>query len=68
MVESDTTFLVERKMDQLLERLKTQYGFSSKADVLRKAVALLELAIDAEQQGGQIVLKSGDKETRIVIR
>ena len=48
------TFTIDDSTDQLLERLKNALGKTSRAEILRKAIALLEVATEAEQEGGSI--------------
>jgi len=53
-----TTYNVDRKLDQTLEDLRQHYGAASKADVLRKAVALLKLARENEQPDGSVLIRT----------
>lgn len=52
------TFTIDEVTDRVLEELKAKLGKTSKAEVLRKAIALLEVATDAEQEGGIATLDS----------
>jgi hypothetical protein len=52
-----TTFNVDSKFDQTLEALKTHYRVSSKAEILRKAIALLNVATRSEQEDGSIIIR-----------
>lgn len=64
-----TSFNVDAKLDRTLEELKQHYGASSKAEVLRKAVALLKVASENEQPDGSIVMRTAqNKELRVVVR
>ena len=63
-----TTFNVDDKMDKTLEELKIYLGATSKSEVLRKAVALLNIAKNAEQPDGSIVLKKDGAEVKIIIK
>lgn len=63
-----TSFKFDSKTNQLLEQLRQHYGASSKAEVLRKAIALLDVAAEAEQQDQQIMVESKDgKQKRQVL-
>lgn len=63
-----TSFKFDAKTNKLLEDLRQHYGASSKAEVLRKAIALLDVAADAEDHGHQIMVESKDgKERRQVL-
>ena len=48
------TFTIDDNTEQLLERLKNALGKTSRAEVLRKAIALLDVATEAELEGGSI--------------
>lgn len=63
-----TSFSVDAKMDKKLEELKEHFGASSKSEVIRKAVALLNIAKDAEQSDGSFVIKKGDEEVKVIVK
>ena len=64
-----TSFNIDPKLDATLEDLKKHYGAASKAEVLRKAIALLKVASDNEQADGSIAMKTAqNKELRVVVR
>lgn len=48
------TFTIDEATDQILEKLKAALGKTSRAEVLRKAIALLEVATEAEKSGGSV--------------
>jgi hypothetical protein len=52
------TFTIDQATDQVLEDLKTKLGKTSKAEVLRKAIALLDVATEAEKDGGIATIDS----------
>lgn len=54
----------------MLEELKDHYGASSKAEVLRKAIGLLDIAADAEKKHRHLVVESEDESVkhRILVR
>ena len=55
-------------MDKTLEDLKQHYGASSKAEVLRKAIALLNIAKNAEQPDGSVVIRKKDEDLKVIVR
>jgi Ribbon-helix-helix protein, copG family len=64
-----TSFNIDPKMDKTLEELKQHLGASSKAEVIRKAVALLNVAKDAEQLDGSVVIKNrSGVEVRVIVK
>lgn len=63
-----TTFNVDEKMVKVLEDLRIHYHASSRAEVLRKAVALLKIASESEAEGGSIIVRKDDVDQKIVIQ
>lgn len=64
-----TSFNVDQKLDQTLEELKKHYGATSKAEVLRKAVAFLKVARENEQADGSIVIKTAqNRDMKVLVR
>ncbi len=63
-----TTFNIDEKMGQTLEELKEHFGASSKAEVLRKAVALLKIATESEAADGSITIRKNDVDQKIIIK
>ncbi|WUR16095.1 hypothetical protein E7V67_013625 [[Empedobacter] haloabium] len=63
-----SSFNIDSKLDSTLEDLKKHYGASSKAEVLRKAVALLNIVSRYEGADGSVTLRQGDNDTKIVLR
>ncbi|MDE2255649.1 MAG: hypothetical protein KGL42_15475 [Betaproteobacteria bacterium] len=63
-----TTFNVDPKFDQTLEALKTHYQASSKAAILRKAIALLNVASRSEQEDGSIIIRQDGQDVKIILR
>lgn len=61
------TFDVSSELNEMLERLAAQTS-ATKSEVLRKAIALMDVAVDAKTKGQKIVL-ADDKDqvvTKIV--
>jgi hypothetical protein len=63
-----TTFNIDEKMGQSLDELKEHFGASSKAEVLRKAVALLKIAAESEAADGSITIRKDDTDQKIIIK
>ncbi|MGM9482789.1 hypothetical protein ACS5PN_16465 [Roseateles sp. NT4] len=64
-----TTYNVDRKLDQTLEDLRRHYGAASKAEVLRKAVAILKLAQEHERADGSLWIRGvGVRTVRVIMR
>lgn len=63
-----TSFEFDAKTSALLETLKEQSHSSSKAEVLRKSLGLLDAVMRAKREsGGPIFIKIGDQEREIII-
>ncbi len=63
-----TSFNIDEKTDRTLEELKAHFGASSKAEVVRKAIAFLNVAKDAEQADGSVVIKKNGAELRVIVK
>jgi hypothetical protein len=63
-----TSFNIDERTDRTLEELKTHYGASSKAEVVRKAIALLNVAKAAEQPDGSVVIMRGADQVRVIVK
>lgn len=61
-------FTIDPKTDQTLERLKQHYGVATKAEVLRKAIALLNVATRYEHPDGSLIICKGSHELKIMMR
>jgi hypothetical protein len=55
-----TTFKFSKQTLNVINQLKKDFGASSKAEVIRKALALLELARQAKEKGGEMAVVDGD--------
>ena len=55
-----TTFQFDENTNKLLEDLKQHYG-TTKVGVLRKALALLEVASEAEDASMELIIRPRDK-------
>ncbi|HXL80814.1 MAG TPA: hypothetical protein VN951_08065 [Pyrinomonadaceae bacterium] len=63
------TFTIDETTERVLDSLKSRLGKTSRAEVLRKAIALLEVATSAKDDGNDIAIvdKNGDIVTRIML-
>lgn len=55
-------------MEETLEKLKEHYGATSKAEVLRKAIALLNVAKEAEQSDGSLMIRKDGEDIKVSVR
>lgn len=63
-----TSFNVDTRMDATLEQLKEHYSASSKAEVIRKAVALLKVAMENEQDDGSLVIRKNNEDIKVLVK
>jgi len=64
-----SSFNIDSTLDKTLEELKKHYGASSKAEILRKAIALLNVASRHENADGSLTLRQdGKNDTKVVLR
>lgn len=59
-MSSPTTFKFDEKLTATLEDLKNSTGASSKAEIVRRAIALLKVVQDAKEDGGELVIRTRD--------
>lgn len=65
-----TTFKFDAKLTAALEELKDATGAGSKAEVVRRAIALLKVVQDAKDKGERVVLRgeeSGQRTEREIV-
>ena len=63
-----TSIKFDRKTGELLDELRIHYGATSKAEVIRKAVALLTVAVAAEKDGAKLMVISENYKKEIIVR
>ncbi|MFZ5836396.1 MAG: hypothetical protein ACOY2B_13600 [Pseudomonadota bacterium] len=63
-----TSFNIDEKMANTLDKLKVHLSASSKAEVLRKAVALLTIAVESEAEDGSITIRKDNVDQKIIIK
>lgn len=69
-MSSPTTFKFDEKLTQTLDELKTATGASSKAEIVRRAIALLKVVQQAKDAGSEVVIRSADgtnSQERIIV-
>jgi Arc/MetJ-type ribon-helix-helix transcriptional regulator len=54
-------FDVSPELDEIIEKLVKLTGSTSKSEVLRRAIALMEVAAEAKQEGRKIVIAEKDR-------
>jgi hypothetical protein len=62
------TLEFDEATDRILEDLRRALGMNSRAEVLRKAVALLQVAVEAQQDGGGIATIDKTRNIRQTIK
>lgn len=63
-----TTFDFDPKLTKMIDQLKGKLHASSRAEVLRRAIILLEIASLAKDDGAELVIKKkGGKEQQIIL-
>ena len=63
-----TSFNIDDRTDRTLEDLKSHFGASSKAEVVRKAIALLNVVKDAEQPDGSVIIRKDGGDVRVIVK
>lgn len=54
-------FDVSPELDETIEKLVKQTGSASKSELLRRAIALMEVASEAKQKGEKVVIADKDR-------
>jgi hypothetical protein len=65
---ANLTLNLDKKAEKMIELLKVHYGATSKAEVIRKALALLQVVSEMEANQGELIARKGNRETRILVR
>ncbi len=65
---SNLTLNLDEKAENSIDKLRKHYGASSKAEVIRKALALLQVAAEVDATNGELVARKDNKETKIIVR
>ncbi len=61
-----TTFKFQRQTVDMIQRLKQDFGATSNAEIIKKALALLELAREAKERGGNMVIQDNEGTHKIL--
>jgi Arc/MetJ-type ribon-helix-helix transcriptional regulator len=65
---SNLTLNLDRKAEKSIDALREHYGATSKAEVIRKALALLQVAAEIDASKGELLARKNNKETKIIVR
>jgi len=66
---SNLTLNLDDRAEKSIEQLRKHYGATSKAEVIRKSLALLQIAAEIEDTGGELIArKAGTGESKIIVR
>ena len=60
------TVNLDEEMSTLVDELKQHIGASSKADVFRQALALLDLAVEAEEGDGSLAIVDDKDKVQLI--
>jgi hypothetical protein len=64
-----TSFNIDKRMEATLDTLKVHYGSASKAEVIRKAIALLHVVSQQEHADGSVIFRTPDgKDMKLLVR
>ncbi|KKN29006.1 hypothetical protein LCGC14_0848410 [marine sediment metagenome] len=62
-----TTFEFDGPAVSLLERLRKRHGLSTRAEVLRRAITLLYVCVEAQQDGAKVYVKKNGEYKQLVV-
>jgi len=65
---STLTLRFDDKADETIQSLQSHYNIDSKADLIRKALALLKLAACIEYHNGELCARKKDNEGNEIIK
>jgi hypothetical protein len=65
---STKTIKFDQRMEDTIAKLQKQFGATSQAEIIRKAIAMLEIVSDAEKSGGEIIIRHNDKDKHVILR
>ncbi len=60
-------FQASSELEETIEKLVKLTGSSSKSELLRRAIVLMEIAAEAKQKGEKIVIADKDRNPKIEI-
>jgi hypothetical protein len=62
-----STFKFDAKLTATIEELKKSTSATSKAEIIRRAIALLKVVQEASDRGEELLLVKDDKQTRVIL-
>jgi len=62
-----TNYKFDNKTSSLIDKLKEYTGSTTGSEVIRKALALLEIALEAKQENRKILIKDSESKEREII-
>lgn len=65
---ANLTLNLDKRAEKSIDQLRAHYGASSKAEVIRKALALLQVAAEVDETNGELIARKNNKETKIIVR
>lgn len=65
---TELTLQLDRKATQSIKDLMSHYHVKSGADVVKKALAVLQVAAEVDKTHGKLIARKGDRETTIIVR
>lgn len=66
-MSSPTTFKFDEKLTATLDDLKEGTNASSKAEVVRRAIALMKVVQDAQRRGAEVVIRDESGKDKVII-
>ncbi|KRG65641.1 hypothetical protein ABB26_03620 [Stenotrophomonas humi] len=66
-MSSPTTFKFDEKLTSTLEELKDGTNATSKAEVVRRAIALMKVVQDAQKRGAEVVIRDDSGKDKVII-
>jgi len=66
-MSSPTTFKFDEKLTATLDELKDGTNASSKAEVVRRAIALMKVVQDAQRRGAEVVIRDESGKDKVII-
>lgn len=65
---SELTFRFDKKAIKNIHELQKFYGVDSAGELIRKALMLLKIAAQTEQENGELLIRKGSLERKIEIK
>ena len=62
-----TTFDFDPELTKVIDQLKKDMHATSRSEVLRRAIALLEIANLARKDGAELIIKKNNNEKQIIL-